>query len=299
MMYEPHDGWHLIALGDELTEPVTPLSLGSRALVAVRERDTTRIFDGVCPHRGAHLGYGGVLTDGPAIVCPFHGRRIGLGAGPGRLRVCEHDVVACGGAVFVRLAEGDEPRHQGLPLVLKELMGTHDITGALVGQAPVPPELVIENAFDFDHFSPVHKVARLARPTVSIGEDGELSITTAFRTGAPAWEKGGGDVTSRFYARVFSPHVVVTELGPSGSSHVVITGANPAPGGCVTRIAIGVRRGSPPATVQALVDGARRAFEQDLRIWEHLDLETAENLDARDAPVREFREFCARFAARS
>jgi hypothetical protein len=61
-MGEPRDGWHLVALAGELTEPVTPLALGSRALVAVRIRGPVRIFDAACPHRGAHLGHGGTLT---------------------------------------------------------------------------------------------------------------------------------------------------------------------------------------------------------------------------------------------
>jgi nitrite reductase/ring-hydroxylating ferredoxin subunit len=294
-MSEPHDGWHLVALSSELTEPVSPLALGSRALVAVRHQGSVRIYDGACPHRGAHLGYGGVLAEGPAVICPFHGRRIGLGAGPGRLRVRAHDVIDCGGAVFVRLAEGGGSRDHGFAVVLKEIMATHELTGAVVGRVAVPPELVIENAFDFDHFSPVHGVSRLARPTVSFGEHGELTISTAFRTGTLRWEAAGGGVTSRFFARVFSPGVVVTELGPPESSHVVITGASPAPGGCVTRIAVGARRGVPAATVTALVDGARRAFEQDVLVWDHLVPGAAENLDARDAPVRAFRAFCATF----
>jgi hypothetical protein len=206
-------------------------------------------------------------------------------------------VLDCGGAVFVRLAGSEGSRDHGLPLVVKEVMESHEVTGAVVGRVAVPPELVIENAFDFDHFSPVHGIARLARPTVMIGEHGELTISTAFRTGAPAWEASGGDVTSRFYARVFNPNVVVTELGPPGSTHLVITGASPAPGGCITRIAIGVRRGTPTTTLAALVDGARRAFEQDLRVWDHLVPAAPENLDARDAPVRAFRAFCAMFGS--
>jgi nitrite reductase/ring-hydroxylating ferredoxin subunit len=291
----PHEGWHLLALGRELTEPVSSITLGDRPLLVIRDEEATRVFDGTCPHRGANLGVGGKLIDQRAIICPFHGRRIALGSGAGHLRVCEHEVLDAGGALFVKLAGGADRDH-GLRVALKEIMSTHDITGAVIGEVKVPPELIIENAFDIDHFSPVHLIARLATPKVSLGPDGELSISTAFRTRAPAWEDASGDFTSRFHARSFRPSLVVTELGPPESSNIVITGATAVPGGCVARIAVGIRRPAAPATVTALVDGAQHAFDQDLRVWQHLNLAAKSTLDSRDAPVRAFRAFCAGFA---
>ncbi len=291
---EPHGGWHLLALGTELTAPVTPLWAGSRALVAVRGADTLRIFDGACPHRGAHLGHGGRLTDaGGALICPFHGRRIGLGAGTGPMRVTEHEVLDATDAVFVRLVGAGPSHDHGFAVVLKEILATHEITGAVVGRVRTAPEIVIENAFDFDHFSPVHMISRLATPKVAMGDHGELTITTAFRTKTPAWEPGEGFMTTRFFARAYSPGLVVTQLGPN----IVFTGATAAPGGgCVARIAVAVPRNTPQSTVAALVEGARHAFEQDLVIWDNLVPGAPDNLDARDAPVRAFRAFCAAFA---
>jgi nitrite reductase/ring-hydroxylating ferredoxin subunit len=291
-----HGGWYLLALGDELTGPVTGFTLGGRALAAVRDQGRLRVFDGTCPHRGAHLGYGGELTGGRAIVCPFHGKRIGLGDGPGRLRVREHEVLDCGGAVFVRLADAARADH-GFDRAMKELIATHTVTGAVTGQVSVPPEIVIENAFDIDHFATVHLVPRVVGLKVEIGADGELTISTGFRTKAPPWETGGGEVTSCFFARAFSPSLVVTDLGGTGSRNVVITGATPVSGGCVARIAIAVPRGSPDTVADALISGARHAFEQDLRVWQHLDVGAPARLDSRDTPVLAFRAFCASFTA--
>jgi 3-ketosteroid 9alpha-monooxygenase subunit A len=289
-----HGGWYLLALGDELAEPVTGLMLGGLALAAVRDNGRLRVFDGTCPHRGAHLGHGGRVAQGQVIICPFHGKRIGLGEGPGRLRVREHEVLDCGGAVFLRLADSPRDDH-GFELAMKELIATHVVVSALIVPVSVPPEIVIENAFDIDHFPAVHLVPGLVGLKVEIGDGGELTIATGFRTKAPAWETASGQITSRFFARAFSPNLVVTDLGTAAERNVVITGAAPASGGCVARIAIAVPRGSPDSVAAALIAGARHAFEQDLRVWEHLDLNAQARLSSRDTPVLAFRAFCASF----
>lgn len=297
----PPGGWQLLALASEITEPVTGLALGSRALVAVRDDDggKVRVFDGTCPHRGAHLGHGGRVVGARgagarSIVCPFHGKRIGLGAGTGRLCVREHETIDCDGTIFVRLS--DVPaRDLGFARVVREIALTHVIVGAVLGPVGVPPELIIENAFDFSHFPTVHLIPRIATPKVWLGSDGELNITTAFHTQAPDWEAAKGDFTSDFHARAFSPHLVVSELGSGAASKFVITGAVPAPAGCVARIAIAVRHDEAAETVKAVVDGSQIAFEQDLVIWNNLDLSAPVRLDTGDAPVMAFRAFCASF----
>jgi 3-ketosteroid 9alpha-monooxygenase subunit A len=296
----PPSGWQLLALASEITEQVTGLALGSRALVAIRhdgDDGKVRVFDGTCPHRGAHLGYGGRVASRQSIVCPFHGKRIGLGAGTGRLCVREHETIDCGGAIFVRLS--DLPvRDLGFEQVMKGIASTHVVVAAVIGQVGVPPELIIENAFDFAHFPTVHLVPRLTAPKVWLGSDGELNITTAFHTQAPDWEAAEGDFTSDFHARAFSPNLVVSELGSGAASKFVITGAVPAPGGCVARIAIAIRHGELEETVAAVVDGSQIAFGQDLLIWNNLDLSAPVRLDSSDAPVLAFRAFCDSFAAR-
>lgn len=296
----PPSGWQLLALASEVTEQVTGLALGARSLVAIRhdsEGGRVRVFDGTCPHRGAHLGYGGRVAGPQSILCPFHGKRIGLGAGTGRLCVREHATITCGDAIFVRLS--DVPvRDLGFERVMRDIASTHTVVAAVIGQVDVPPELIIENAFDFTHFPAVHLVPRLTRPKVWLGGDGELNITTAFHTQAPEWEAAEGDFTSEFHARAFSPHLVVSELGSGPASKFVITGAVPAPAGCVARIAIAIRAGEAAETVRAVVDGSQIAFEQDLLIWNHLDLSAPARLDASDTPVLAFRAFCDSFRSR-
>jgi 3-ketosteroid 9alpha-monooxygenase subunit A len=292
-------GWHLLALASEVTKPVTGLALGSRALVAIRDRDSgkVRVFDGTCPHRGAHLGYGGRVTGRGSIVCPFHGKRIGLGEGTGRLCVREHETIDCGGAIFVRLSDVPAP-DRGFQRVIGDILSTCELVEAVIGEAKVPPELIIENAFDFSHFPAVHLIPRISAPKVWLGRDGELNITTAFHTQAPDWETARGTFTSHFHARAFSPYLVVSELGAGETSRFVITGAAPASAGCVARIAIAVRPGESAETVKALVEGSKIAFTQDLLVWDHLDLDAQTRLDGCDTPVVAFRAYCASFTAR-
>jgi 3-ketosteroid 9alpha-monooxygenase subunit A len=294
-------GWQLLALASEITKPVTGLMLGSRPLVAIRDGDggdggEVRVFDGTCPHRGAHLGYGGRLTGPQSIVCPFHGKRIGLGAGTSRLCVREHETIDRAGAIFVRLSDVPAP-DRGFKRAIEDILAGHVLVEALVGDVKVPPELIIENAFDFSHFPTVHLIPRISTPKVWVGDDGELNITTAFHTQAPDWEAADGVITSHFHARAFSPYLVISELGSAGESRFVFTGAVPAATGCVARIAIAVRPGEPAETVEALIEGSKLAFSQDLLIWDNLDLGAPARLDGADTPVMAFRAFCSSFSA--
>jgi len=288
-----HAGWHMAAFDGEIGLGLTPCDIGGRPLMALRETDRIRVFDAACPHRGANLARGGRLAEG-AVLCPFHGKRIRLGC-EGRLTVREHETIRLGDAVFVRLS-GETAHDRGFSRAIKELADRGRVSAALNTVIKAPPELVIENAFDAEHFSAVHQVPRVTGMRAETGPDGELVIEGEFLTPAPPWERTpGATFASRFLARAYSPGLVVTELGPPDRSHLVITAANPLPGaGCVARVALGIRPDQEHAR-GALAAGARRAFDQDVEIWEHLDASAPERLDAGDAAVLAFRDFCNGF----
>jgi len=303
-----HSGWYLPVFLSELTAEVSPLAIGDRRLVAVRENGRVRIFDGSCPHRGAHLGHGGRL-DGNCLVCPFHGKRIVLGDTSKHWHVPEHEVAQWGDAVFVRLS-GDSDGDRGFSETLKALAATHPLAAALVQPIAAPADLIVENAFDADHFTAVHKVPRIAGMQARPGDHGELAIEGEFlmqaspwqaerlkeearwntvRTGVVRW-----DYRARFLARAFSPGLVVTEFGPPHERHVITTAAVPAGSGCVARVAVGVQA-ERAADLPALIAGSHKALAEDRVLWENLDLAIAPRYDARDEPVIAFREFCAKF----
>ncbi|HSN86972.1 MAG TPA: Rieske 2Fe-2S domain-containing protein, partial [Thermoanaerobaculia bacterium] len=70
-------GWHQVAFEREIQGEIAPILLEGREMLLVKRPEGLRAFDAFCPHRGAHLGRGGRI-EGDQIVCPFHGRRIGL-----------------------------------------------------------------------------------------------------------------------------------------------------------------------------------------------------------------------------
>jgi 3-ketosteroid 9alpha-monooxygenase subunit A len=289
-----HAGWYLLCFASEIGYELTPLPIGNRRLMALRERNKIRVFDATCPHRGANLACGGRLTGG-AVICPFHGKRIALGA-PGRLAVAEHEVLRAGDAVFVRLS-ADPAYDRGFRQVISDLARDCCFIGIMRDHVPVPPELVLENAFDVEHFSGVHGIPRVTGMEVKPGLHGELVIEGEFVTRRPSWQQGTDDlVSSRYHDRAFSPTIVVGELGPADRSSVVISAASPAPGGCIARIVVAIRSGQLDEFAD-LAAGTRFAIEQDLKIWSNLDLTARPRLDATDTAIVAFRRFCAEFPA--
>jgi 3-ketosteroid 9alpha-monooxygenase subunit A len=301
------NGWYLAAFLADLADEITPLTIGAHRLVAVRDGDDVRVFDGTCPHRGAHLGYGGV-RDGACIVCPFHGKHIRLG-GSTRLSVREHRVLQAGAAIFVRLSD-DPAGDRGFEQTIKEIAATRQVVAAVREEVTAPAAYIVENAFDVDHFAAVHHVPRVEPVGVHLDDGGALVIEAEFRTLLSPWVSpeqrdaardeavGRGRVemnfASQFHARAFSPAVVVTEFGPPGAAHYVITGAVPVPGGCVARVAVAARP-EHAAQLPHLVRGAEKALAEDLVVWNHLDVDAPQRFDARDAPVLAYRDFCASF----
>jgi nitrite reductase/ring-hydroxylating ferredoxin subunit len=301
-------GWQQVAFTRELEADLTPADVGGLPLVLVRRGGTVTAYDAVCPHRGANLAYGGRL-DRDVIVCPFHGRRIGLGADCGkRYRVRAYRTLELGGCVFVLMSDEHE---NGFTEFLERLVPTHVFAPGFTLQAPIDPEYVIENAFDTDHFTTVHGISRRPRMKVSPGPHGELSVEALFTAaGRRAWharpgrDGGGGaaePVDFRFFGSVFCPNIVATELGEAGSSHVVITAATAAgERSCVIRVTVAVRLGPngeepPDEVILALLRDSRLAFEQDMEIWAHLVPDAPTRPAASDRPVLEYRRYCDSF----
>lgn len=297
-------GWTQVAFASELSEDVVPVDISGRTLIAVRGADGYQVFDGRCPHRGAHLGYGGRL-DGCVVVCPFHGHRVHLGEETtGLFRVGRLPSVAAARGLFVLL---DDSADTGLTDVLRELDRTHHVVEAFSRPLAVPPEYVVENVLDADHFATVHGLER--RPRLEAVEEpgGVLRVEGVFETVRPnQWQVDDAPdsaARARFCARVFSPTVVVSELGPAASPNLVITAATPAPeGGCLARVTVALprRRGTTGPTVRelsSLVSGSRTAFDQDAVVWEHLDTEVVPQYTEGDRLVLAYRDYCRRFLA--
>jgi 3-ketosteroid 9alpha-monooxygenase subunit A len=297
-----YDGWCQVAFSAEVGEEPFPARIGAKTLMLVRQDGEVRAYDGVCPHRGAHLGYGGRLA-GDVVICPFHGHRIRLGLhGENPLCVRAYRTLDVGGAVYVL---PDERHENGFAEFLRDLEDSHYLVPGFALEAAVGADYVIENVFDADHFVTVHAVN--ARPDLrwAVSDGGELLVDGALRTDPGVdWHGPTGadnEVHLRFCAHVFSPTLVATELGPAEHPNVVITAATPtAPNRCVIRVLVAMPRHGPNGvpTVDAigsLLAGSRLAFEQDMAIWEHLDTASPNHFMRGDALVLAYRDFCADF----
>lgn len=304
-----YGGWTQVAFESELDADIVAVDTADHRLMAVRGSKEFQIYSATCPHRGAHLGFGGIVdaADGAErrdVTCPFHGHRVRLGdGGNSRFQVPEYHSLQRAKGLYLLT---DPDCDTGLGEVLTELEHGHHVVEALSTPVNVAAEYVIENAFDADHFAPVHAVTERPRFTVTDDPRAVLRVEGEFAMRVRnEWmidQPPGKAAHTRFAARLFSPLVVVSELGPADEPNVVITTATPRQGGgCVARVTIAMprqrRTGSPPTTTElsSLVHGTRLAFQQDIAVWEHLDATTTPRYTRGDDCVRAYREQCERF----
>lgn len=294
----PYLGWHLCAFIDDLTGDVSAVDIGTHRLMAVRDDAGVRVFDATCPHRGAHLGHGARMRGGDQVECPFHGRliRLGVGSEIDACAVVEHQAILAGEALFVRLDGGPD---LGFASALSDVLRTHTVKSGFRLEIPVEGSIVIENAFDADHFTSVHDVTDVAEMKPFLGPSGEFVVDSTLNTpGSAAWEGlAPGESFYSFYARAFSPSLVLTRVGPDERAPYFFTGTTPTSNGCVARVAVAIPeredgREQSPFYVAGLVAGSMEAFRFDTPVWKHLARGFVPRYDEeRDRAVIAFREF--------
>ena len=283
-MTDVHAGWYLVAYDNEVPEGVAPLKLGGRRLMTVRKAGRVRVFDASCPHRGAHLGYGGKL-DGDCIECPFHGRRIALGDQEQgkRKSVAEHHAHLLSGMLFVRLTS-DHDADLGFEATILRYAEERTLVPMVHAHLPTSTRMIMENGFDAEHFTALHRMPGFDWFTWASSETGEIAVTAKF----------GARVPGTFYLRAFSPTLVVSELRMPQRTQVIITGTVPETDGCTMRIGFAV-----PPQDEALIPQWHRmthiGLEQDRLVWDHIDESAPTDLSKADSFVQGFWEFCEKF----
>lgn len=302
-----HGGWHLLGLDEEVTGDLTPIRIGDRRLMLVRDQGRIRLTDATCPHRGADLARGGVLDRG-CVVCPFHGRRVHLGPG-GRYAVQEHSVLQIGTLILGRLGT-DEADDRGVSEQLPRLLEGLTVIPAVDAAVSADPELIVENAFDPEHFGTVHRVPEVRGMTAHTTASGALSIGGDFFTALDPWsdtatrarvQQALGDGARRhparssgFVATAYSPTLVATRFGGDETAPIIITGALPDGHGG-SRVRVVVAGGLPTQILERVAEGSRKAIREDIEVWDHLDPDHTDHLDEHDAPVIAFQQFCRTF----
>ncbi|MBA3741486.1 Rieske 2Fe-2S domain-containing protein [Sporichthya sp.] len=162
-------GWFQVAWSGELKPgDVRPLHYFAQDLVLYRTAGgEARVVDAHCPHRGAHLGHGGVVQ-AQTITCPNHGWRWdGAGRSPdapaGRSDECRlrHWPVREAGELIYLWYDALKGQPTWEPLVV-EAYDNPDFYpayphGIAIDQVGFPPHLLVENMADMPHVKFVHK----------------------------------------------------------------------------------------------------------------------------------------------
>lgn len=307
-----YGGWYQIAFERELKNDLTTIPVGDRRLLCVRGKDgAVEVFDAICPHRGADLGVGGKIIGDHVARCPYHGHKVALGGGcdsgvPYRVRKYRSITVA--GLVFAMVGDFEDGK---LPEMLEHLRTTHKIFSGFEKTIKVAPEMVIENAFDWAHFTPVHDVLKVTYGTPEV-IDGVFTATTTLRVGPSLWQgtaEGGHEddgstwVEVPLLARAYSPNLTITQVAIGGGDHphFVIASAVPQMDGtsCV-RLSIAMPLnpdGSEPTSELAdiILQFESMGLEQDRPVWENLALDMTPQYTSEDANVLAYRTFCERY----
>ncbi len=305
-----YGGWYLISFERELERDVTSVPVGDRRLLIVRHDGEIGVYDAICPHRGADLGVGGKLVSARVMTCPYHGHRVALGGdGNGPYCVRQYPSLVRGGLIFALIGEFEPGK---LPEMLDHLVRTRSIFPGFTKTIRVPPQMVIENAFDWAHFPPVHHVLKVEHGAPSV-EEGVFTATTTLRVAPSAWQGTGGGAMAEdeaiwldvpLLARAYSPNLTITQVAVGGGDHphFVIAGAVPLQDGTsIVRLSVALPRPAPGeeaprALAELILKWEDMGLEQDRPVWENLALDITPRYTAEDENVLLYRRFCERFS---
>ena len=304
-----HGGWYQIAFESDLTSDLTSVWVGERKLLCVGRESRFDVYDAVCPHRGADLAVGGQL-EGGCVICPYHGHRIALGTDNGaEFKVRKYPSITVGGLVFALIGDFELG---ALPRMLEYLSSTHRIFPGFVKSIRIAPEMVIENAFDWAHFPPVHDVKKVTYGQPRI-EDGVFTAEITLRVGPSMWQgtddgthddDGNTWVEVPLLARAYSPCLTITQVAIGGGDHphYVIAAAVPKMDGTSTiRLSVALPLnddGSAPTREVAdiILQFESMGLEQDRPVWENLAVDARPRYTDEDANVLAFRQWCNRYS---
>lgn len=311
---ELHAGWYLVGMVAEIVADLTPVEVAHRRLMLVRSDDgRIELAEATCPHRGAHLAYGGKLSR-DRVVCPFHGRLVALGCSERRaMSVPTYPTMVVGGMVLARLGQAPE-LDRGLAQHLPGLLDHVEPVVAVDRVIRTTPQIIIENAFDPEHFATVHQVPGIDAMHAEIDDDGALTVGGGFRTVVDPWgdpqirqrlqsvmgrpSPRAADLRSGFRATAYSPTFVVTRFGEGPNAPLIVTGAVPVRSQDhrpAARIRVVLYADTTEPAVERMARGSRAAISEDTAVWENLDPDHVDRLTENDSTVLAFQHFCAQF----
>lgn len=291
-------GWIQIAFERDLKFGINRVELFDCPILLIKNDKNIRAFDALCPHRGAHLGFGQLENDA-CIICPFHGCKIGLNnTGDYGFIATEYNLFIKSGLVFINMSNEFE---NGFKDFFTNIDETHFIIPGFEMKVNVPPAMVIENAFDEMHFRTVHSIFNEPKFTKARSANGEYIVEGIFDIPKSIWQKGDAYVFSLPYtARAFSPYLVVSDLGGNYPYFVITSAVATKQNESCIRLSIAVKPNEnkqPPAIdlCRYLIEQSKKGLELDKKIWETMSFNVVQRFTNQEKSVIGFKTFCNQF----
>jgi isorenieratene synthase len=208
----PGGGWFCVDAARAISTTPRRYDVAGRALVVWRDGAVLRAAPEACPHMGASLACARV--EGDALVCPWHGLRLGPG-GHGRWQPVK--TFDDGALAWVQLDVGE-------PLTDRPVLAARPgvfIDAVIRREARCEPSDILANRLDPWHGAHFHPYA-FAHLSVYHATDDALEMRVAYRVAGP--------VVVEVDARFATPDprtIVMTIVGGEGKGSVVETHATP------------------------------------------------------------------------
>lgn len=315
-------GWFSPAVASEVKPGslVARRFLGQGVVVARTAAGEVGVLDGICPHLGADLAFGG-RVDGESVRCPFHGFRFDLegrcvsgyddqhrSAGTlGRHRSAErngivfawHDPDGLPPTSEPPSFDGDDEPSRWSPLRFRRwTIASH-------------PQEVHENAPDVGHLRRLH---RFGVEGYEVHVDGDR-FHSSYRSLKPL---GGGKslkldidgyiqglgcaVTNVRIAGLDVASRIFTMTTPTDVGRLSLTIAMTTERLDRSRVGRALRGLPAPAVLRltdvvnrALLKGSGAEVDKDLSIWEHKDYLPTPRLARGDGPIMQYRQWAEQF----
>ncbi|MCB9730109.1 MAG: Rieske 2Fe-2S domain-containing protein [Deltaproteobacteria bacterium] len=209
----PAGGWYAVDASRLIDGNPRAYAVAGQRLVLWRDQGTLRAAPEACPHMGASL-VGARVCDG-ALVCPWHGLRLGSGGHGAWRPLPAHDD---GVLAWVRVDDGDPPTDA--PILAPRPSGPC-LDAVIRMEARCEPADILANRLDPWHGAHFHPYA-FADLTVTRADDEALELRVAYRIAGPLVM----EVDARFHCPDRRT-IVMTIIDGDGAGSVVETHATP------------------------------------------------------------------------
>lgn len=297
-------GWAAVLFSDELAvSGVLPIHAFGVDLVAFRGEDGgVAVLDAYCPHMGAHLGHGGVVT-GNELACPFHGwrwQRDGGCAAVPYSKLARSEVRAGAwptrdrnGLIYVWHDPGGAPPAWEIEAIPELSDPRYRITDRRFWpDVHSHPQELNENGVDIAHFTTIHGFTtrsidwRPDRHTYTLGYDIDPLET-------------GVEGESRYWLESFTEGPCCTRTRFRGALEGVTLHSWTVtdPGHLAVRSLYAFKDTVSDDAARRVFENSQEGWSRDVEIWHHKRYRSRPNLVPEETLVHDFRRWFSQFYA--